>query len=83
MIEINGIRYEPREQPKRSRKAEMALATLIAIGGMYALSGGYERPNPDVNIVEEFKLIQAKKSNLSKRDRDWVINQFNHLFKKI
>ena len=36
-----------------------------------------------VNIVEEFKLIQDKKSKLSKAQRDSVIWEFNRYYEKV
>jgi hypothetical protein len=40
-----------------------------------------EKKRPDVDIVEEFKLIQQKKSNLSRSDRSWVVREFNKNYK--
>ena len=36
-----------------------------------------------VNIVEEFRLIQEKKSKLSKAQRDSVVYQFNRYYEMV
>lgn len=80
-IEIGGELYEQRPQSS-SRNLNRGMVTVLAMASMF---GGlpYGRPAPQVNLIEEYTLILQKKSKLSKRDRDWVVNQFNRTFKKV
>lgn len=82
-IEINRETYQKidREYKTRSRSPMLAVATLM-MGGMYGV-GSYSRQRPNVDIVEEYKLIQEKKSKLNRSDREWVVATFNYNYKKI
>lgn len=80
-VYIKGERYLPIDSPARNDRFDMEAATLIALGAMYGTGSCYSRPNPSVNILEEFKLIQDKKSKLSKRDREWVVSEFYKSYK--
>ncbi len=85
VIEINGVKYQERPQPKprgRFSKLEM-MATMFSGISMYGSSQSVPRRRPQVNIVAEFTLIQEKKSTLSRNDRDWVCGQFKSQYKKI
>lgn len=83
-LEINGVKYVEREQ-RRQRNASLSMAALLAIGGLMGSFNGKSGPGPrpQVNIVSEFKLIQDKKSKLCRNDRDWVVSQFNRLYKAL
>lgn len=60
--------------------ALMAMASMIPYS-MYGASK-YSRSLPaGINLVEEFKLIQQKKSKLSKWDRDTVVKIFHQKFR--
>lgn len=82
-IEINGETYQKidRDSKASPRSRMLAMATLM-MGGMYG-DNSYERKRPNVDIVEEYKLIQEKKSKLCRSDRDWVVRTFNYNYKKI
>lgn len=84
-IEINGTKYQKRETtaPKSSGRLNSIMAATMMMGGMYNLGNSYSRPNPNVDLVEEYKLVQEKKSKLGKRDREWVIWAFNKTYKAI
>lgn len=72
-IEINGIKYKKKETKKPSKN-------FVKLVSMAQIFGGLKLPNDNiqgVNIIEEFKLIQEKKSKLSKAQRDSVLYQFN------
>lgn len=76
IIEINGIKYRKKEPKKLSK-------SFIKLVSMAQIFGGLKLPNnniEEINIVEEFKLIQEKKSKLSKRQRDSVVYQFNSYY---
>lgn len=54
----------------------------MGIAANYGLNT-YQRERPKVNIIDEFKLIQEKKSKLSRNDREWVVFQFNRNFELV
>ncbi len=87
---INGIEYERiQHETKPSRKGTsrmLALASMMAMMGGAGMmdygSSSYSRGLPsNIDIVKEFELIQQKKSNLSKWERDQVVHIFNQNFK--
>ncbi|MFA6889283.1 MAG: hypothetical protein WC254_07350 [Candidatus Woesearchaeota archaeon] len=84
IVEVNGEQYESieRKSPKMSSKMMSILAMgMIMSGNSF---GGYKEPErPQVDIVKEYELIQQKKSNLTKAQRNWVVHQFESNFKKI
>lgn len=78
-VSVNGIKYKQNEPEQKSRMSSRLLAlTSIAkaVSGM-GMPSIHERKRPSVDIVKEFELIQNKKSNLSKNDRDWVEYMFH------
>lgn len=85
-IEINGLKYQQIEQntqqtARSSRMSTMLMGIAMMFGGQGILGNSKpQRQTPKVNLVEEFRLIQEKKSKLSKKDRDWVVFQFNRNF---
>jgi len=84
-IEINGEKYESIEQPKRKAMSKMMLASL-ALAGMsgYSMGTGVKKLYPlSQELVYEFKLIQEKKSKLSRSERDRVEQSFYKYFKKL
>ena len=86
-IEIEGKFYEQITQKSSTNGVSRKMLGMLAMAGvMHNLSFGgsnYSRQRPSVNIIEEFRLIQQKKSKLSRSDRDWVIRQFNRNFREI
>ena len=85
-IEINGKKYQKieREEKKHSKPFSEIYMTAMMFSGMYdGLNRTYKRETPKVDIVQEFELIQQKKSKLSKSQRDWVENQFLNNFREI
>lgn len=77
-IDINGTTYKPKKQPKQSAKMSKLMLMALMFGGLD--SGLKSRKRPQVDIIEEFKLIQKKESKLSRNDRDWVVFQFHKRF---
>lgn len=78
-IEINGIKYRKKEIKKPSKN-------FIRLVSMAQMFSGLKLQNSNiqgVNIVEEFKLIQEKKSKLSKAQRDSVVYQFNRSYEMV
>ena len=88
-IEINGLKYRQREQnnhqtARQSRMSVMlmGMAMMVEAQGSVGTSKR-QREMQKVNIVEEYKLIQEKKSKLPRKDREWVISQFNRHFELV
>lgn len=86
IVEVNGVQYSQNEQPERKRGVSSKMMTILAMGmamgGDMGMGGGYTRKRPKVDIVEEYGLIQQKKSKLSKNDRDWVVYTFEQNYTK-
>lgn len=86
IIEINGERYveNEKERPKNTGRMSAILAMSLAMGGGFTDFGSKTKATmPRVNIANEYALIQQKKSNLSRSQRDWVEYQFHQNFTKI
>lgn len=83
VFEIDGITYRPRKQRSPSRGASKMMMFAMALGGLDYGASSYNRKRPSVNIVEEYKLILQKKSELCRSDRDWVCNQFVYMYEQI
>ena len=79
-VNINGVEYaRTTAEPKAiSPNVERSISLAAKTYGRQ-----YERNRPNVDIVEEFKLVQDKKSKLGRSDRDWVENTFHKMFKKV
>lgn len=89
-IEINGIKYQQKEQPKRKpmSKLMMSLMVMAEMANSFGMYGQYGKSNqqketPKVDLIKEYELIQQKKSNLSKSQRDWVVWQFEKNFERV
>ena len=85
-IEINSIKYRQKEQERRKpmSKILMALMVMSEMANGYGMYGNSKpKESPKVDIVKEFGLIQQKKSNLSKSERDWVVWQFERNFERV
>jgi len=86
-VEVNGKLYQKRERKtpsylkSRSVLTVMAMVSLFGVQGSCVGGGGGERPN--VDIVKEYGLIELKKSNLSRSQRDWVVSQFKRNYEEI
>lgn len=75
-MEINGITYKKREQKSKTKED-------ILIEYLASLNKKPVKPlPPGIDIVEEFKLIQEKKSEYSKAIRDRIIEIFNNTYEK-
>lgn len=85
-IEVNGIKYQKIEhKPVRTSKASSKLLMMaLMFGGLGLYNSGIKKTQlPDINIVNEYGLIQRKKSNLSSKERDSVVYQFERQYKQI
>lgn len=82
-IEINGTVYHKIVKPNKTHpkiSPEVAALMMIYGGGLLGTSKRIRSNEPEIDIVSEFKLIQHKKSNLSRRQREWVVSQFNSMY---
>ncbi len=77
-IIINNIEYVERTPNKKLSGYLPFMAIALVTGGIrHAQTNSYY----DHNIVSEFELIQAKKSKLSRSEREQVIRRFNRIYK--
>ena len=84
IIQINGESYIAKKQPEpKSSKRMGNMASLMAAMASTHISTVYHRKLPPVDIVKEFGLIEQKKSNLCKAERDHVIYLFNKTYEKL
>lgn len=87
VIDVDGKKYKPVEEdkPLRSGKSMSKVMLMAAVFGWAEgdFGSGSKKERPEVDIVEEFKLIQKKKSQLSKSNRDWVEFQFHSMYNEI
>jgi hypothetical protein len=88
-IEINGKTYTERPQPEKNKGRMSRLEYLaMAMANMerYTYSGSnYFRPFPELknSLVDEFRLIQEKKSSLTSAERKMVENQFHRVYQEV
>lgn len=88
-IEINGLKYRQKKQNNQHIARNSKMSTVIMGMAMMFIGQGSigtskrQREAPKVNIVEEFKLIQEKKSKLPRKDREWVVLQFNRHYQMV
>ena len=63
------------------------ISAMMNMAMLSALTGGYDK---DANYIEidwdyiqsEYRLIQQKKSNLSRREREWVVSKWENKIRK-
>lgn len=92
---LNGIRYAPIKKEKAKHNPTkpdisiiLSAASLMYTPYMNDISGygenGYTRKLPHgIDIIKEYGLIQSKKSNLSKWERDMVIRVFEKSYYRV
>ena len=89
MIEINGKTYTERpQQPKKKTRIGMIELMAMAMGNMeqYIYGGSnYTRPFPKLknSLVDEFRLIQEKKSSLTLAERKMVESRFHRVYQEV
>ena len=86
LIEIEGKFYEEKPQNQGKGISKKTLGLIALAQTMHNISFGgssYNRERPSVNIIEEFRLIQQKKSKLNRSDRDWVERMFYKNYKEV
>jgi len=92
MFEINGKTYTERPQ-KPKKKTRMSRIELMAMAMTYINPYHYEgsnytnytRPFPNLknSLVDEFRLIQEKKSSLSRAERKMVESRFHTVYQEV
>lgn len=83
IVTIQGVKYKKKHiDMEFSPKLAQIYMMSMALGG---LTGMFEKPriNPNINIIREYKLVVKKQSKLSRRQRDWVVRQFNAQYEKV
>ena len=86
-IEINGVKYRKKEQPKKKSMSK-TMDAMLMMASAFEYVNPYSTPKnpkeqPKIDIIKEYGLIQQKRSNLSRSQRDWVVYRFNMLYTKI
>lgn len=80
-MEIDGVEYRKKEQKQFSGSRNFGKMMLMA--QMFSGMSMPKQKDLGVNIVGEFRLIQEKKSLLSRADRDLVVRRFNNAYEKV
>jgi hypothetical protein len=88
-VEVNGVKYSKIEKTP-NKYVNKRILPILGIMGMF---GGVEYgrrqgndggvPDKKIDIVKEYELIQLKKSNLSRSQREWAVRQFEKNYQKI
>ena len=82
-IEINGVEYRQKPKPEK-RKMPKFMLMALAMGGVFHPDIFEPKSNAkNIDIIKEYGLIQIKKSNLCRADRDWVVYQFKKQFEQL
>lgn len=90
-IIVNGEKYKPitkeaKKVPKYGSRLSGLMIAASYLAGMDMMnfdSGTYTRKlDSDINIVDEYGLIQLKKSKLSRWERDAVVRVFERNYEK-
>jgi len=88
-IEINGLKYRQKEvNSNPPRKYSKSMTMLLGMAMMFGEQGNVvtskpQRELPPLNLVEEYKLIQLKKSNLPRKEREMVVPKFEKHYELI
>jgi hypothetical protein len=86
-LNIDGKLYEETEKTKINPYShalpDFIREKLDELKSIYNYKPSYQRERPEVDLICEFRLIQEKRSKLSRSDREWVVRQFNSKFKEV
>lgn len=85
-VDINGKKYRLKEfNESQNSNIYTKLLQMAASSGIF--KSGHPLKEPDgleyTNFVSEFRLIQQKKSNLSRNQREWIVRMFYKYYEKI
>jgi hypothetical protein len=84
IIEINGIKYKKKPQKPIRPMSPMMMSLMLMAEMSYSpymgVSQSKKENHSGINIVEEYGLIQQKKSKLSRKEREWVVYKFERDF---
>ena len=88
-VEVNGIKYSKIEKTP-NKYVNKRILPILGIMGMF---GGFKYgsrqgsdggvPDKKIDIVKEYGLIQLKKSDLSRSQREWVVWTFEKNYQKV
>lgn len=89
-IEIEGIKYQEKEHPQArsggligGRLSMIRMAAAMIASSIGTNDGSQDSALYTIELIEEYKLIQQKKSNLSANQRRQVVHRFERMFTKI
>lgn len=86
-IEINGKKYTERPQPENKRRMSKIELLAMALGNfdLHGLDSRYTRPFPELknSLVDEFRLIEQKKSRLTSAERGMVRSRFHQIYMEV
>ncbi len=85
-VQINGVTW--RKNPEKvvgvgRRMGRLMTAALMMAGTMGFVDSPRQRKRPAVDVAKEYELIQQKRSNLSRNDREWVVMVFEENYTKL
>lgn len=83
IVDINGVKYIQVDNRSKSYTRNSRVLQMLIMAEMFGGFGSKKQNTPNVDIVKEYALIQQKKSQLSKRERDYVVYQFERNFTKV
>ena len=87
-FEINGIKYTQRETEQR-KPMNSKMSLIITMAQLFISLDPRMQPakvQPTYShdtLIKEYELIQNKKSNLSRSQRDYIVWRFERTFKRI
>ena len=87
VIDINGIKYVIKEKERSGIKIPKTLMAIAQMAMFLPIMNTgnniRQKGKVNVNLIDEFALIQLKVSKLSRVQRDYVEIQFNKKFIKL
>lgn len=81
-IVIDNKTYVLRDRRKVPHSVGYLASVMIMMGAGLNMIGPKSKERPAVNLIDEYKLILEKKSQLSRSEREYVVSQFNITFKE-
>jgi len=82
-FEINGVTYKEKQKRRRSVPRNGMAALVVSMINSELQKPMRKLEDLGVYLVDEYRLICDKKSNLSRSDRETVIYEFNKRFEPV
>lgn len=83
IIHIEGKSYQKIARPSRPQVQGKMMKHLMDVAMIYGGVDLNQNKAPRANLIEEFELIQQKKSKLSRAERDRVVWEFSKHYRLI